>query len=404
MKFSIAVFKDQNSSRLFVGQFISQICDKMMTLGLVWVISQEQSIQMIPWFLAVGALPHLLLASSGGKLVQRIGVLRTLIHTDVLRGIIFLLVGLLWLAYFKHHSLATLFILTFVSNLLGALFNIAVFTLPGLMPKKELVPQLTAMVDSCFSLGTVVGPAISALLYPWLGLSGLLVLNGLSYLLAAGLEGGIRLDPADPETVESAPANADMAPAIPGRSMFADPLIRFMLSAFFLMNLALTPLMALLPLFVQTRFAGNLAMLAAFEVSIGMGMVAGSLLLSVAEFPLNRGKRAIAGLSAVSLLYLFFGLNHNPVLACLALAGLGLALAVVNVSLLTLFQSRPAPADVPVVMSWVNTISIGALPISMLIVGSLIEKIDLTKMTICLALGLLTISLATAFYREFREI
>ena len=199
MKFSMAVFKDQNSSRLFVGQFISQICDKMMTLGLVWVISQEQSIQMIPWFLAIGALPHLLLASSGGKLVQRIGVLRTLIHTDVLRGIIFLLVGLLWLAYFKHHSLTTLFILTFVSNLLGALFNIAVFTLPGLMPKKELVPQLTAMVDSCFSLGTVVGPAISALLYPWLGLSGLLVLNGLSYLLAAGLEGGIRLDPADPE-------------------------------------------------------------------------------------------------------------------------------------------------------------------------------------------------------------
>lgn len=404
MKFSMAVFKDQNSSRLFVGQFISQICDKMMTLGLVWVISQEQSIQMVPWFLAIGALPHLLLAGIGGKLVQRIGVLRTLIHTDVVRGIIFLLVGLLWFAYFKHHSLTTLFILTFVSNLLGALFNIAVFTLPGLMPKKELVPQLTAMVDSCFSLGTVVGPAISALLYPWLGLSGLLVLNGLSYLLAAGLEGGIRLDPADPETVESEPANADMAAAIPGRSMFADPLIRFMLSAFFLMNLALTPLMALLPLFVQTRFAGNLAMLAAFEVSIGLGMVAGSLLLSVAEFPLKRGKRAIAGLSAVSLLYLFFGLNHNPVLACLALTGLGLALAVVNVSLLTLFQSRPAPADVPVVMSWVNTISIGALPISMLMVGSLIEKIDLTKMTICLALGLLTISLATAFYREFREI
>ena len=399
--FSFEVFRNPNSAKLLVGQLLSQVCDKMMSLGLVWVICASFSVHWVPWFLAIGALPHLLLSWKAGEWASSFGPLKTVVWTNAIRGVIFLGAGVLWSHVHSDHQIALLFAMTFAANIASSLFNPAILSLPGLLTGTDGIQQLTAAIDSSFSLSNIVGPALAAILYPWLGMPGLLILNGIGYFIAATAASGVRTIPAtkksmdaDADTEQTARSSLDL--------LRSDSLIFFLLGAFFLMNLVLTPLIAFLPIFAKDQFQGQIGTLASLEMAIGIGTVAGSLGLSILNLKLKTWTSAILGLAVTSLMYLLFSLNHQTSLACLSLLVLGLALSLTNISLLTLFQTRPASKDVPVVMSLVNLISVGALPFSMILIGALIEHIDLHLLSIGLALTLAAITAVTAFHREFR--
>jgi hypothetical protein len=177
-----------------------------------------------------------------------------------------------------------------------------------------------------------------------------------------------------------------------------------MLTMFFLINLVLTPLIAFLPIFARNILHGEIGTLASLETSIGIGTIAGGLALSVVHWDLKTGKRAVFGMLLTGAMYLAFSLNHIPAIAYACLGVLGLALAVVNISMITFFQTRTAPKEVPVVMSLVNLISVGALPFSMLLAGALLVRFDVQKLAIALALIAIAISAITSMNREFRSL
>lgn len=293
-----------------------------------------------------------------------------------------------------------LFILTLLSNGAAALFNPAIFSLPASLCGEQELPLLTAAIDACFSAATVIGPVLSALLYPWLGLRGLLAFNGVSYLLAAMMEAGIRLK-ASHEPPQSAPQ------LVPYRSTLdilrSDRLVAFVLGSFFMMNLALSPMLAFLPLFANQVFKGRIGTLASLEAALGIGTVVGSLALSVLHLKSKTGPRAIYGILVIATMYAAFSLGRDWRLACVFLVVLGLALSVVNVTMMSFFQSRPEPRDIPVVMSLVNLISVGVVPISMILVGGLIVRVDPRSLALSLALILGSLALGTALNPEFRN-
>ncbi len=397
--FSLTVFQDADAAKIFSGQAISQICDKMMTVGLVWVIASLGSLRLVPWFLAAGALPHLLFSRPAAKWIGKLGALKTVVATDVARALVYAAAGAAWALWPK---MAVLFCVTFLANCASALFNPAIMSLPASLPrsKEGLLGQLTAMVDSCFSMGNIAGPIAAASLYPWLGLGGLFLANAASYLLAAFLESRIKAASApNPKKSPVSAADDEVKPRIPFKE---DGLVRFLLAAFSLMNMAFTPILAFLPLFAKYRFNGGIGTLSAMETSLGLGMASGSLVLSLLSAHGKAGTRIIASLFSISLMYLIFALNRTPALACMALLALGAALSVLNVTLLTLFQARPLEEDVPAVMGWVNLISVGAIPVSMAFMGGLIESANLGKLALACACVLLALAGMTSFYPGVR--
>jgi len=406
--FSLAVFQDADAAKIFSGQAISQICDKMMTVGLVWVIVSLGSLRLVPWFLAAGALPHLLFSRPAAKWINKLGPLKTVVSMDAARGAVYLAAWAAWAAWPK---MALLFGATILANCASALFNPAILSLPTFLPRSKsgLLSQLTAMLDSCFSLGNVLGPVAAALLYPWIGLGGLFLANALSYFFAAGLESRIK---SAQRTKNDLPLGVTPAAPQPGSSRLdsglrrndeKDSLIRFLLAAFFLMNLAFTPILAFLPLFAKYRFAGGIGILSAMETSLGLGMAGGSLVLSLTRLDGKAGPRLIASLFSVSIMYILFALNRSPYLACAALFLLGSALSVLNVTILTLFQTRPREEEVPAIMGWVNLISVGAIPLSMALMGGLVESANLGALALVCAATLLALSGMTALYPEVRR-
>lgn len=406
--FSLAVLKDRDASKIFAGQAISQICDKMMSLGLVWVIASAGSLRLVPWFLAAGALPHLVLARFSGNWVERFGPLKAVITTDLIRGIIYVAAALVWSS---ESDLSLLFLVTILANCASALFNPAILSLPPRLKlaKNEYLSQLTAMIDSCFSLGNILGPVAAVALYPLLGLKGLFLLNSASYIFAGLLETRVRLA----HSQASMTSSADAVPSHVASEQSTEPkklgisedrLIRYMLISFFLMNLVLTPLLAFLPLFAKTQFEGQIGVLAAMETAIGAGSVLGGVFLSVLKFHGKAGPKIIASLFVIALTQLTFSLSHDSKLTCLALFVLGIALSVINISVLTLFQTRPRETDVPKVMSYVNLISVGAIPLSMIVIGGCIELLPLRTFAVGLSLAYLAIASVTALNPEVRRV
>src|SRR4051794_13425751 len=86
------VLKDRNALLIFVSQLVSALCDKMMSIGLIWYLSHEFSINVVPWYLAVSFLPHLFMAFFSTNFINRIGALKTVIASEFFRGaVLFLL-------------------------------------------------------------------------------------------------------------------------------------------------------------------------------------------------------------------------------------------------------------------------------------------------------------------------
>jgi MFS transporter, DHA3 family, macrolide efflux protein len=394
-----AVLKDKNAARLFFGQLISQVCDKMMTVGLVWVLTQHASLSVIPWFLAASALPHLLLAWRAGQWTARFGPLKTVIGADWARAAIFAGLAWVWPSVAPGAQLPVLFAASIAANFAAALFNPAIMTLPLYLGEAGVLQQLTAMIDSCFSLGNIIGPICSALLYPWIGLRGLFLFNGLSYAFAAVLESGVTtrtLSPAEGE------ASADSKPAAGMRELLRDDsLLRAMIGGFLGMNLFFGPLLVFLPLFVKAAYGGTIGTLASLETSLGAGTALAGVVLSLVRFDSKLGAKICWGMGLMAVSYVAFTLTRAPWQGCACLAALGFFLAAANVFTLNLFQTRPAPVDVPTVMSMVNLISNASLPVSMGAIGLLVGRIEVRSLAVACSCMLL---LATAFLVSNREL
>jgi MFS transporter, DHA3 family, macrolide efflux protein len=410
MSVSLQALKDRNSSRLFAAQLISQACDKMMTVGLVWVFIQNYSASLIPWFLGVAALPHLLLSWSSGRWMMKWGPLKTVIWTDVFRGLLFISLCLLWQSSGKsiseEHGVAVLFIFVFISNFAGALFNPAILSLPVFLPDKSLVQQTTALIDSCFSFGNIVGPLLSTALYPVVGLPGLFLFNGLSYLFAALLE--MQIQVVEAPAPEAGSAEVPVAkPRGMSELLRGDRLLSFMLGGFLAINIFLGPLMVFLPMFAKAQYRGSIGTLASLEMAIAIGMVLGGMALTVVRLDsqpgAKKGVKIATSMVVVAVSYLAFALSSEAWVGCVVLLILGFALSLVNILCLNLFQSRPEPEEVPTVMSLVNLISTASLPFSMIIVGYLVEKIDTRSLALSFSGILAVITLGVVSNRELRR-
>ena len=231
----VLVILDANSQRLFWGQLISQTCDKLMSVGMIWVLSTHFSLKWVPWFIAFGALPHLLFAFQSGNWINRWGALKTVIWADAFRGFLFLACA--WLIFRVDSDswlLPLLFVSVLISNIAGALFNPAILSLPVAMLEEGVQrDKLTALIDACFSFGNVLGPLISIAAYSAAGLAGMLAINAFSYFFSAVLASQIKLKPQNSQIGQDELCKATRTAV---DVLKREPVTAGMLTTFLLMN------------------------------------------------------------------------------------------------------------------------------------------------------------------------
>lgn len=361
-----------NTSLLFTGQLISQVCDKMMSIGVIWIITDRFGSKWIPIYVLAATLPHLLLSPVAGRCVGKWGALRTVIAMDFLRSLIHFACAFVVYIFAAESNLMPILVGTaFLSGMGSALFNPAILTLPIQIETRERSQRLTALIDSCFSMGNVLGPVFSVLIYASGGLLALLLLNAVSYLLAGVL--GLRIQlpsgiqectpPASDPLRESSVAFLRRYPTVTG-----------MLFCFALLNLFFAPIQLFIPWFAKNIYSDGISGLAKLELAIGVGTIAGGLFLAWKKLPGHFFMQTLGILAFICIFYLSFVSSSSILVGGISLLIMGVFVGMANVHLISFFQTHPKAADVPHIMNGVNLISVATIPVSMALVGVFIRE------------------------------
>ena len=396
--FSFAPLKKSNVRRVVASQLLSQVCDKLMLVAVMWVIADKYSAEWLPWFVAAGGLPHLFLAGFSGRIIAKIKILPAVLGSEIYRGIILLIFP--FIVQLDTPPVESLIVLTFLMNLGSAIFNPAILSLPLSIADDETRPQVNAMIDACFSFSNVIGPVLSVLLFSYLGLGGLIFLNGVSYLVAAWIQSGVRLNHMEPSTSSESENNATPVMTILKR----EHLVRQMLITFLGVNIFAAPFTMIFPLYVKHVYKLNLSALATLEAFFGAGAIAGAIGLSLFHFSNKLGPKIVPAIIVVGLSLVAFSLSTTLPVGSLSLLIMGLSLAMANVWILTLFQSIVTPTEVPSVMGLVNLVSVAATPVSLGVTGLFINQVPIHQIALSSSLAFLAIGSVLIFMPRLKEV
>ncbi len=387
----LGILREKNAFVVFLSQLLSTVCDKMMSIGLVWYLTTMYSINIVPWFLAVSFLPHIFMSFYSSKLIGRFGILKTVIVSEYFRGAVLLaLFGALFTVPEKSNAfLMFLFAASFLVGIGSSVFNPAILSLPPLLVEDEKIAPLNALLDTSFSISNILGAACSIFLLNIFDIKVLILINAVSFIIAALLQGMVKLI----KTEEKASEDAEvMGPMVVLKKY---PAIAKMLMSFLFINVVFTPIMVMIPWYVENVFKGNGSDLAMIEGAMGVGAFLTGMFLSLSAFTVREEKRI--GMIAIicflfGLFFQVFSFSKTTGEASLLLFLIGVLSTFLNVQVLTYFQTSLKESEVPSIMVAVNIISAASMPLSFAISGVLLPVVEVPKFA--LICGLLTMLIA----------
>jgi DHA3 family macrolide efflux protein-like MFS transporter len=371
------ILKDRNALRIFLSLLVSTICEKMMSIGLVWYFTKNFSINVVPWFLTVSFLPHLFMAFYSTGIINRLGALKTVVASSYFRSaILFLLYGCFFVLDLREQTLLTgLFIAGFFIGLGSSLFNPAILTLPPQLVSADKIVGLNALIDSSMSISTIMGATFAIFLLNIVSLKTLILVNAVSFLISGLLQMGLQ------SRKQNAESSDQKVPHIGPKTVLKKyPDIARMLGSFLFLNLVFTPILVMIPWYVEKIYKGDSGSLATIEGFMGLGAFLTGLLMSLANIQVKE-KNRIAMISLVSFLFglffIVFSFSEQTWQGATVLFCIGILSTFLNVQVLTYFQTSLSEEEVPAIMTAVNIISAASVPLSLSFSGLIFPYVNI---------------------------
>ena len=208
------VLRNGPLSRLLLGEFVSSIGDWLYLVALLVVIWQLTEDPLVLGIVgAARILPYIILSIPAGIVADRFDRRMVLLVTDVIRGILMLVIAGVVFAGLPVYLVV---VLAVIATCFSAFFSPAIGAyLPSLVKDESELGPANSAWSSLDNLAFFIGPAFGALL---LGLGSL----GFAFLLNAATFGFVavillRLPPGRP-TPSAAPATDAQSPPADARS------------------------------------------------------------------------------------------------------------------------------------------------------------------------------------------
>lgn len=391
------LFKHQQFFRLWLGQITSQAGAKVYQIAIVWWIlsnAVERGGFALGAFMVAGALPALMFYRFIGRVVDRMPAKLMLVGCDLLSTV--LLSTVAWQLYTNQLTLNRIYLLGFFIALVEAFFNPAVTKcLPSLV-SEDALEQAVAYQASTQYIASFGGSVLGALLIAWLGFPLLVALNAVCYFCSAMIEITLKFPPK--QTSENNRENAEEGSAeSTGIDWQRFPMLRKLLSGFGLVNFFATPVLVVIPLYVQKLLQGGPSMLGFLEASLWVGILLGTFFAAIVK---SEGRNIRMGALCMSIfgvsMFVAASFVYAPVFAiCLIFSGMTLGLN--NVKFVTLFQ-KVVPDEVKGrFFAAMQAIISFSFPMAYLFFGYLGDY--LTPDRLCLIQGTGIILVAAWFYR-----
>lgn len=385
------VFRIKSFRLLFAGNLVSEIGNSLYAFAIgLYMLDATGSPLIAGLYLAVGAFTRILFAPIAGVLVDKLDRIRIIYMTDYIRGFILLLgIAVIFSGVQPNIILVVLFVMAFLLNANMAFFGPAVASgLPDIVGE-EYLQKANAANSLVQSLRSIIGVVAGAVVYSFLGLEWIIIVNAVSFILSGFSEMFIRYRPGYVKHVVSETTHFDGFKE--GLTYIKNRTGLFqMILLSLLLNFSITPLFSNgIPFLfkeVLNRSALEIALPdVVFSVSMFVsGYVIGSLAIKSIRKTITRGIIAMTVLFTFTafwfhliyieaISYTLFYLVFNFDMALMAAV-----LIFVNVPLNTGLVLAVSPEYRGRVFSTLGAISSGAIPIALVLGGVILEYGNIT--------------------------
>lgn len=364
--------------RLWAGQAVSQLGDRMHHVALMWwVIAETGSLALAGAIMIATTLPTVLLGPIAGTLADRLDRRTLMVGSDVARAVLVGGVGALALA--GQLSFPVLVAASALLSALSALFTPANMAMVPAVVEKDDLLRANSLMETTLQGAALFGPALGGLLVAVAGAPAAFGFNALSFLVSALLLGGLRARP-----VPGAAGEAFWTSLVGGfRLLGRLPTIAGLLISFACLNFFTVAILLFLPHFAKSVFAVGPAGLGALEAAVALGMGAAAFAWARAgrvgrRFPVIFG--AVAGTAA---LYAVMGLVPRFEVYLAALAAVGALIGSLNVLTMSYFQSEVPAAEMGRFMGLLTSLVFGLMPLSYGLFGLLSSVVAPETLLLC---------------------
>ncbi|KAF0246562.1 MAG: multidrug efflux [Planctomycetota bacterium] len=397
----------RNFALLWLGQFVSQAGDALLSAVLVFLV-----LALSPEGVGGGraglvrfaaTVPFLLLSPLAGMLADRVDRRRLMMASDIARAAVLLAIPFLWQA--GQLTWLTLAAAAFLVSTFSSAFSPAMSALVPDIAEGLALLRANALLQTSTQLAMIGGMLVAAAA---LGAAGaekaaqpgtmvaLIAANGATFLFSAACLFFIRTAPRPPRA--AAPAAAGLALAL------RSPLFRALLfltavDNFFIMG----PAMVGSAILLKTTFGLGVKELAIFEACLAAGWFSGSIWLARrATFFLPKGKLLLLGMFLDGVTYIpFFWIRSFPLL-CFAVFAHGLTIPLITVPRTVLVQEQIPREMQAQAFSLVQLTVIGFTSLSVLATGWLGDRIGAPALFLGAGIGAM-VGLAGVFSRALRQ-
>ena len=268
---------------IWVGQLVSAIGSEMTNFAIaIWAWELTGKATPLSLIFLFSQIPTLVASSFVGVLVDRCNRKQLMILGDIIAGLSTIAILLLFLS--NNLEIWHIYLTVAIKGLFGYLQRLAFSaSMSTIVPKKHY-SRCSAMMSIKLSISLVLSPACAGVFYPLIGLTGILFVDIMSFIVAVSILSFIHIpQPKTPEVENSGGKNWHWQELTFGfRYIFQRKgllaLISFMVISNFLMGASGPSLLAAMFL---ARSNNNTVILGSIQMAFGVGASLGAILLTL---------------------------------------------------------------------------------------------------------------------------
>jgi len=381
------VLKNRNFQLLFAGNLVSQIGQAFFAFAIGWyILTLTQSPFQAGLYIAVKGFLQVLFVPFLSVYADRWHKGRILFGTDLIRGIVILLGGFFIFQFSDVTSiLYVLYATAFVMALCHALFTPAAMAIVPEIVGDDYLREAMSLNSFINSIQQLVGVLLAGVLYALIGIVGIFIVTGVSFILSAISELFIRLNHQKSESPATFKAyQKDLSFGV--SYLLKTPGLTTMLALIILLNFSIAPVFSnIYPYVFNLLLERDPVELSIVSSMLSVGMLIGGITVGTMSQKYSI-KQAMKGGMFVTLLiimlhhfwlvlgveaHLSYALFYGGFLTIIFF--FGLVNMWVNIPFNTGLTQAIDPAVRGRVMGLISTLAQGLIPISIFVTGFFLE-------------------------------
>ena len=361
---------------IWIGQMISVLGTGLTDFALgVWIYQRTHQATPFAITILFASLPRILLAPFAGSMADRWDRRYLMMIADTANALLTLIV--LGLFIYNRLEIWQIYLVALFGSILGTFQDIAyTAAIPTLVPKKDLA-RASGMVQTVQGLQVLVAPLLASVLFGWIGLHGIMLIDYITYFAAIGTLFLVHIPQPILSESDSNQSKGHFR-QVAADTRFGWRYLRertglfWLLMYFALINFLMQMTGVLIgPLVLAFKGAQEYG---AVQAIAGLGMLFGSLLISIWGGP-RRKIQGVFGFYTLAAVCLFVaGLYPSIPLIAVGLFGLMFFLPIAIASGQAVFQIKIDLSAQGRVGAMRSMIAQSAMPLAFLLAGPLSDR------------------------------